>query len=246
MPMNVTAASFASKPLLALYKKNILVQSINLAPNVSLPAGQVLSAVGTTAANDVQTLTIGGAATGGTFPLTGVNPLNGNTVTTTVPFAGTLTGALLQPYLTSAAMFGPGNVTVTGAAGGPYVITFVGALGNMPIAVLTTSAAGLTGGTPTAAVVHTTTGRSLGTMQAYAGAGAACLLKYATATDVNGLATYGLAGGGGEWGQATAAVPAYFTGTFRTQELVGLDAGAVTTLGRLLNGTIANGILDMQ
>lgn len=37
--------------------------------------------------------------------------------------------------------------------------------------------------------------------------------------------------------------PVYKAGTFRTSELTGLDAAAVTDLGRLLSGTVADGVL---
>lgn len=42
---------------------------------------------------------------------------------------------------------GPGNVTVTGPAGGPWIITFVGALANTSIPSITMSTNSLTGGT---------------------------------------------------------------------------------------------------
>lgn len=37
--------------------------------------------------------------------------------------------------------------------------------------------------------------------------------------------------------------PVYLAGTFRTNELTGLDAAAVTDLGRLVQGSIADGVL---
>lgn len=41
-------------------------------------------------------------------------------------------------------------------------------------------------------------------------------------------------------------VYAYFTGDFKTEELVGLDDAAVDTLGRLIQGTVEIGILRMD
>lgn len=41
------------------------------------------------------------------------------------------------------------------------------------------------------------------------------------------------------------AAPIYTAGTFRTTDLVGLDAAAVTDLGRIVAGTLADGILRM-
>lgn len=37
--------------------------------------------------------------------------------------------------------------------------------------------------------------------------------------------------------------PVYKAGTFRTTELTGLDAAAVTDLGRLVSGSVADGVL---
>jgi len=90
-----------------------------------------------------------------------------------------------------------------------------------------------------------------GTYKAYAAANAdgsqnpAMLLMYSCVVDASGNVTLGNSptGGGGEFGQFNGkSVPAYMGGIFRTQELVGLDANAVTKLsGRLLEGTVAAG-----
>ena len=109
--------------------------------------------------NAVQTLSITGAPTGGTFTLT----LNGFT---TAPIAYNATAAQVQSALLAAtnavgATLPANSITCTG---GPLpttnvVITFTGALGHQPVPLLTASSAGLTGGTtPTATVANTTTG----------------------------------------------------------------------------------------
>jgi hypothetical protein len=250
MPMNVPISNFPSNPLVPVYGKKAIEQAINLAPNTVFARGTVLGQVGTASANDVQTLTIGGTPTGGTFPISGTNPLTGNAVAVT-GLAFNASAAAVQTALTAATAFGTGNVTVTGSAGGPYTITFVGALASTPMAVLTTSATSLTGGTPTAAVVHTTTGRTAGTYAAYADANsdgtqvAKCLLKFACATDVNGNITYGATAVGGEWGQTQLSTPAYFAGYFRTADLVGLDAAGVADLGKLTTGSVTSGVLNV-
>lgn len=46
-----------------------------------------------------------------------------------------------------------------------------------------------------------------------------------------------------ETGVTYHTAPVWVAGTFRTTELTGLDAAAVTDLGRLLSGTVADGVL---
>lgn len=90
--------------------------------------------------NAVQTLTITGVPTGGTF---------------TVTFGGQTTSALafnaaasaVQTAFLALSSVGAGNATVTGSAGGPYTITFTGTLAKSPQATVTASGASLTGGT---------------------------------------------------------------------------------------------------
>lgn len=68
------------------------------------------------------------------------------------------------------------------------------------------------------------------------------ILQYACVTDASGNITLGSGPAGtSEWGQTGKGAPAYAYGEFATQDLVGLDAGAVTKLGRLVQGTISNG-----
>src|SRR5258708_26213367 len=96
--------------------------------------------------DNLQTVTIGGGATGGTFTL-------GSKGQTTAPitYSAALTSAtvntafqLLSTVLT--------NCTVTGGAGGPYTFTFSGTLATDMSPVIPTDVS-LTGGTPTIASV---------------------------------------------------------------------------------------------
>lgn len=97
---------------------------------------------------EVQTVTITGAPTGGTFTLT----YNGFTTT---PLAFNASAGTVQNALTALPNIDTGEVTVTGANGGPYTVTFLAELGN--VAQMTASGAGLTGGTTPAVAVATTT-----------------------------------------------------------------------------------------
>lgn len=105
--------------------------------------------------DEVQTATITGGPTGGTFKLVTHNQ-------TTGAIAYNATGATVQTALRALSRIGPG-ITVTGGAGGPYVITFSGAkLGKQLQPLITTTAVAFTGGTaPTISVAETTQGSSL-------------------------------------------------------------------------------------
>ncbi|WP_148310481.1 hypothetical protein [Nocardia otitidiscaviarum] len=88
--------------------------------------------------NEQQTVTIGGAPTGGDF---------------TLSYAGELTGALafdiaapaLQAALEALPSIGAGNVAVTGTNPGPFTVDFSGgALAGQPVELLVANASGLT------------------------------------------------------------------------------------------------------
>jgi hypothetical protein len=93
----------------------------------------------------VQTVTISGGVTGGTFPLT-----YGGFTASGIPWNAT--AAVVQTALQGLTSVGANNALVTGVAGGPWTVSFVGALALQPIVAMTTSAASLTGGTPAIAV----------------------------------------------------------------------------------------------
>jgi P22 coat protein - gene protein 5 len=93
----------------------------------------------TNTGNAVQTVTVTGAPTGGTFTLT----FSGQT---TAGIAYNATAAAVQTALQALSTIGTNNATVSGASGGPYTVTFQNALYANTTA-LTASGAGLTGGT---------------------------------------------------------------------------------------------------
>lgn len=96
--------------------------------------------------SEIQTVTITGAPTGGTFTLT---------------YSAQVTGAIAFNAAASAvqtalnALSNLDGVTVSGANGGPYTVTFPVDMGNT--AQMTGNGAGLTGGAAPAVVVATTT-----------------------------------------------------------------------------------------
>lgn len=134
-----------------------LFSSVTHYPNGYLPSGLVLAEKTSTGlfgpysgtTDEVQTATVTGAPTGGTFTLT----WNGQT---TAAIAYNATAATVQTALAALSNIGAGNVTVTGVAGGPYTVDFVGTLANTDVAQMTATAS-LTGGTSPGVTIATTT-----------------------------------------------------------------------------------------
>jgi hypothetical protein len=103
--------------------------------------------------SEVQTVTITGSPTGGTFTLT----LNG---ATTSNIAYNATASAVQTALEALSTIGAGNVVVTGGPGPgtPYTVQFTGALGAQDVTLMTASH-NFTGGTsPNISVAETTAG----------------------------------------------------------------------------------------
>lgn len=100
--------------------------------------------------NEVQTVTITGAPTGGTFTLTYAGQ-------TTSAIAYNASAATVQSALWALSTIGAGQVSVSGSAGGPYTVTFQGTLASTDVAAMTASGASLTGGSSPSVSVATTT-----------------------------------------------------------------------------------------
>lgn len=101
---------------------------------------------------EVQTVTVTGAPAGGTFTLTYAGQ-------TTAGIAYNATVTAVRTALEALSNLAPGDVTVTGSAGGPYTVTFTA---GGDVAQMTASGAGLTGGTTPDVAVATTTGGGTG------------------------------------------------------------------------------------
>lgn len=116
--------------------------------------GDADSSAGGAAGAEVQTVTISGTPTGGTFTLT----YRGQT---TAAIAYNAIASAVDTALEALTTIGAGNVAVTGGPGPgtPYIVTFGGALTNTNIRPLTANSSGLTGGTdPDVSVAETTAG----------------------------------------------------------------------------------------
>ena len=124
------------------------------------PLGMVV-----TATNAVQTLSISGTPTGGTFRLT----YNGFT---TANIAFNASAATVQAALEALASVGTGNVVCSGGAlpGTAVVVTFQNSLAGQPVPAITIANNSLTGGTtPTPSIAQTTVGVRAGGLRAWTG-----------------------------------------------------------------------------
>lgn len=98
-------------------------------------------------------------ATGGTFKLA----WEGSGWSTTIAYNAA--AADVEAALEALSNIGSGNVSVTGSAGGPYTVEFIGALAATPMPLMTADATGLTGTSPTCVVTLDTAGA--GTLPRY-------------------------------------------------------------------------------
>ena len=243
MPILPTRTMVRTNDLQARYPEDVRTIAVRLPPNVSYAAGQVLAENGNIVTrNEVQTVTITGTPTGGTFTL--VFPYLGATGN----IAYNATAATVQAALD--ALIGAGNCVVTGGPGPgtPWVVTFANEYGNRDVGAMTTTAA-FTGGTsPAVAVAETTKGSAGPTecMTAVVDANSdgtqlpKGVLLVAAQTDDKGCVV-------GEFGVGNqVTVPMAISGEFPCSKLVGLVANHVTLgnakqLGRLVSG---NAITD--
>lgn len=90
--------------------------------------------------NEIQLIALGGtAATGGTFTLTFNGQATGN-------IAYNADAATVNTALEALSNIDPGDVTVTGSAGGPWTVEFTGTLSGTNVALMTIDVSNLTGG----------------------------------------------------------------------------------------------------
>ncbi|MFI2664873.1 hypothetical protein [Micromonospora carbonacea] len=128
-------------------------------PNGYIPSGTPLGRITATGlygpysvTDEVQTITQGGSGlTSYTLTYSGQ---------TTASIAQAATAAQVQAALEALSNIGAGNVLVTGSPGGPYTVTFQGALADTNVAQMTSTP---TGGTGTVTVATTTGGGTEGT-----------------------------------------------------------------------------------
>lgn len=114
-----------------------------------------LAAIGSVGGvNEVQSVTVTGVPTGGTFTLTYAGQTTA-AIAYNAPATGTNSVQAALAALSN--IISVANVGVTGSAGGPYTVTFKGSLGGQNIAQMTASGTSLTGGTTPGVTVATVT-----------------------------------------------------------------------------------------
>jgi len=113
-----------------------------------LIGGNVLLTGGT---NEVQTVTISGVPTGGTFTLNYDGQVS-------AAIAYNASAATVQAALIALSNLAPGDVTVTGTAGGPWTVTFGGGRAGINVPTITAVSTGLTPAGATATIATTTQG----------------------------------------------------------------------------------------
>ncbi|WP_098007858.1 hypothetical protein [Streptomyces sp. sk226] len=106
--------------------------------------------------NEVQTLTVTGGPTGGTFTITWSGQ-------TTAAIAYNATAPQVQTALEALSNIAPGDVTVTGTAGGPWTLTWGGTQLGENVAAPTTTEAFTGGTTPDITIATTTAGGTAAT-----------------------------------------------------------------------------------
>lgn len=218
-----------------------LTDAVQLIPGTYL-AGTVIGQQTTlTATNDVQTLTVTGTPTGGSF----IIGFNGD-VSTAIAFNAAV--ADVQAVLDAMPQIGVGGTVVSGSGalpGNAMTVTFSGStLAGRTMPAFTVISNSLTGGSsPAAAWAHTTPGTTLG------GAWAAyndslsdgtniarAILKFGGTVDTFGNHKFG----GGEWSSKQRTASAYIKGYFKTKQMVGIDANGCADLGRVVRGNTSN------
>lgn len=120
------------------------------------PGGMTITsmALSVTNTNDVQTLTINGAPTGGSFTLTFTD--NTGTSATTTAIVNSPTATQIQSALAALPNIGANNVAVSGT--GPFTITFQQSLGATLLPVLGHTDSFIGGTNPSVSIAHTTPG----------------------------------------------------------------------------------------
>ena len=230
----------------ALYACRALTSAIKLAASLSLARGTILAEkIGT---DEKQKIVITGGPTGGSFTIT----FGGQT---TAAIAYNAPACDVEAALEELSTIGDGNVRCYGGQlpSGIIYIEFIGELGGANQAQVTTTDS-LTGGSTPATAVSTVRAGAAGTPGEYAAYDpdavnglqiAKGVLVYDVQTDASGNITFSSTSGqdGGEFGEEYGNVPMYVAGYFNTDDLTGLDMKAVAQLGRLVSGTVADGVL---
>jgi len=252
--MPIALLNYTGKQLLPAYNpQDAIPISVNFAPNLTIRQGQLVGQITNATVNDVQTLTI--VASGGVFTL-GLLGLDGYSYTT-APLAFSIAAAELATALTALVESGGFHLATAGVTlqANVYTINWGGSMAGYPMPLLTATSALTVSGegvSASATMAHPTCGGTIGRFTAYNSGnsdGSQLPVGLAAAnfkTDALGRVVYGNVPALPPYISNDLSVPVYVLGFFFTQDLLGLDGNAVTLLGRLVSGTIADGVIYIR
>jgi hypothetical protein len=140
---------------LSLLQQSSLAQDGNFVDRVQQALVAAAVSIANEVANEVQQIAITGTATAGTFTLSYAG-------STTAAIAFNATAATVQAAVQALASVGAGNVVCTGGPlpATPVVVTFTGALGALPLNLLSLGTNSLTGTAPAPAFTRVSAGVS--------------------------------------------------------------------------------------
>ena len=229
-PRSARTLAFEFAPSQTLARGTVIAQ---------LTAGGKAIAYAVASAKEVQTITITGTPTGGTFTLT---LARGGVSATTAAIAYNATAATVQAALEALVNVGAGRVAVSGGPGPGTAFTATFDL-DEDVAALTATAS-LTGGTTPGVTIATTTAGVAANDGSQTAIG---FLVYDIVVDSNGNITFGPSGATPDMLRgAEKTAPVYVAGTYLQSDLTGLDAAAIRdmkarTLGVGSSATISIG-----
>lgn len=255
MPINPTT-TYTNEVLMPLKPEGAVEDVLTFAPNLSIKAGTLLAQISGADANEVQTLNFSGTwaeADTFTISITGVDGGTYSTSALALNATPAVTNAALKTALDAllaAAGYDGATVTIgSGPAPADTTITFGGTAGNWDMPLMTVSS--VTAGDGTVVIDATTAGVRNGVWGVYDDSVstrnvAKAIAKYTFRTDYFGRVVYAAAGTSPQHGNYTLTAPAYTKGIFATEDLTGLDANAVSDLGRLAKGSTTKGVLHVN
>lgn len=232
-------------------------KQLNFMPNLTIEAGRVLGQITDTGVSEIQTINFSETTdtpSGGTFALS-IPGIDGGTFTTAA-LVYNISNANLK--IAIEALFvaaGYEGITVTIGAGpcpDDTTVTFGGSAASFDIPLLVADGTLLTGGTPTVAITTTTAPVGVGLWGKYddnASDGrevAKSISRWAFRTDNAGRVIFGSADAHPIAGDYHLTAEAWFDGEFKTTDLIGLDANGAADLGRIIMGTVTDGVLKLR
>jgi hypothetical protein len=249
--------TYTDQKLEALPGYESTTDAVAFIPNTTFEKGTVVGQISSASANEVQTINFsagGDAPTGGTFTLS-IAGIDGGTFTSSA-LAYNISNANLKiaiEALLDSAGYEGATVTIgSGPAPADATVTFGGTAANwnMPLMVATSSLTAGEGASPTVAVDATTAGNRIGLFVPYDDDGtddgrrvAKGICQYSFRTDNLGRVVYAGANTPPQGGAYETTAPVYFKGAFKTSELTGLDDNGAADLGRIIKGTVTDGVL---